>query len=125
MGCEFGTEGIYSVTFEEFEVYQNKLVNAIYDLGQAKGKEYAHSANRFANFNRLSEELGIPNYVIGWIYCKKHLDSIASFIKEGQTFSTETIQSRFQDAILYLMLIGGMVEECSATSAQQNKNHQT
>ena len=99
------------MTFEQFDEYQKKLIDECIGMRDTKGKEYAHSKDRFANFNRLSEELGLKNYQIGWVYAKKHLDSIASYMKEGKTFSSEEIRGRFVDAIVYLTLIAGMVEE--------------
>ena|ERR1700693_3842673 len=99
------------MTFEQFDKYQSELLKEVVGMKDTKGKEYAHSGDRFANFNRLSEELGIPNYVIGWIYTKKHLDSIVSYAKEGKIFSNEPIRGRIVDAITYLTLIGGMIEE--------------
>jgi hypothetical protein len=99
------------VTFEEFDVFQQKLISEVLKMRDTKGKEYSHSTDRFANFNRLQDSLSLPNYQIGWVYCKKHLDSIESYVKDGKTHSNETIRSRFVDAITYLTLIAGMVEE--------------
>jgi hypothetical protein len=48
---------------------------------------------------------------VGWVYLKKHLDSIASYVKDGKIHSTEPIRGRIVDAIVYLTLIGGMIEE--------------
>jgi hypothetical protein len=39
------------------------------------------------------------------------LDGIASFMKTHQTFSNEGVRGRIVDAITYLTLIGGMIEE--------------
>lgn len=110
------------MTFEEFDTFQKSLLAEVVHMRDTKGKEYAHSESRFANFDRLSEGLGIPNYKIGWIYCKKHLDSIESYMKEGQTFSNETINSRFVDAITYLTLIAGMVEESRGIKKDEKKD---
>lgn len=99
------------MTFDKFDKFQAELLAEVVGMKNTKGKEYAHTQDRFANFRRLSAELEIPDYVVCWVYLKKHLDSIASFAKEGRTFSTESIRGRFVDAIVYLTLMAGMVDE--------------
>ena len=99
------------MTFDEFDKFQDCLIKECFEMRMTKGREYAHSLDRFANFNRLSEGLKLPNSTIGWIYCKKHLDAIESFINDGRTYSNEGIRGRFIDAIVYLTLIAGMIEE--------------
>ena len=99
------------MTFEDFDKWQADLWEECVKIRDTKGKEYAHSQDRFANFNRLAEELEISNIKIGWIFLRKHLDSIASYVKCGKVHSTESIRGRIVDAIVYLTLIGGMIAE--------------
>ncbi len=99
------------MTFEEFDKFQDELWQECVKMRDTKGKEYAHDSDRFANFNRLARELDVRNILIGWVYLTKHLDSIGSFIKTGRTFSSEGIRGRIVDAIVYLTLIAGMIEE--------------
>jgi hypothetical protein len=99
------------MTFKEFNKFQADLYVEVLKIKDTKGKEYANSTDRFANFNRLSNRLDISNLQVAWIYLVKHLDAIESYIKTGKTFSTESIRSRFIDAITYLFLIAGIVEE--------------
>jgi len=99
------------MTFQEFNDYQTNLLTEVVGMKDTKGKEYAHSEDRFANFNRLSKALGIPNYQIGWIYAMKHKDGIESYVKDRITYSTESVRGRIVDLITYLTLIGGMIEE--------------
>ncbi len=109
------------MTFPEFDKFQQELLKEVVGMRDTKGKEYAHSEDRFANFNRLAAGLNLPNYLIGWVYCKKHLDSIESFMKDGKVYSNEAIQSRFLDAITYLILIAGMVREFELSKLQFRK----
>jgi|ERR1019366_4461120 hypothetical protein len=101
------------MTFEEFDIYQEVLLKEVVRMKDTKGKEYSHSGNRFANFNRLADGLELPNITIAWIYAYKHVDSIISYVKEGKEFSNEGIRGRLVDLIVYLTLIGGMIEEKS------------
>lgn len=99
------------MTFEEFDKFQDELWKECVKMRDTKGKEYANSANRFANFNRLAESLGLTNIQVAWVYAAKHLDSIAQFCRTQQTHSTEPIRGRIVDAMVYLSLIAGMIHE--------------
>jgi len=107
------------MNFETFDKFQAGLLAEVTKMRDTKGKEYAHDQDRFANFRRLAEQLGIPDYQVGWVYAVKHIDSIASYMKTGQTFSSEQIRGRFVDLITYLTLIAGMVLEASHWNANQ------
>ncbi|TXG97713.1 MAG: hypothetical protein E6R08_06235 [Nevskiaceae bacterium] len=82
-------------------------------LTATKGKEYTNNessgaADQHANFYRQAQELGLtPEQVLG-VYLNKHLDAVKSFIKTGAVLS-EPIEGRIDDAILYLILLRGLV----------------
>jgi hypothetical protein len=99
------------MTFPEFDEFQTKLLAEVVKMKDTKGKEYANSESRFANFDRLSERLNLKNTAIALVYLTKHMDAIESFINKGRSYSTETIQGRIVDAITYLTLIAGMISE--------------
>lgn len=100
------------MTFEEFDRYQAELLSKVVLMKDTKGKEYANSENRFANFDRLAEELELTNLEVAWVYVAKHLDSIKQAIRtriyEGRA---EPLEGRFVDVIVYMTLIAGMVKE--------------
>ena len=102
------------MTHEEFDKYQNKLLNKVVGIGATKGKEYSNSESRFANFDRAAAELGLTNIQVAWVYVKKHLDGIASFCRTEKELS-EPIEGRIVDAIVYLTLIAGMIAEKERT----------
>lgn len=102
------------MTHEEFDGYQNVLLCKVINMGATKGKEYANSESRFANFDRTAAELGLTNIRVAWVHIKKHLDGIASYCRTEQLFS-EPIEGRIVDAIVYLTLIAGMIAEKDRT----------
>jgi hypothetical protein len=99
------------MTFEEFDKFQAELWEECIKMKLTKGKEYANSTSRFANFNRLAESLGLTNIQVGWVYTAKHIDAIAQFCRTQQTHSSENIRGRIVDAMVYLSLIAGMIKE--------------
>lgn len=106
------------MTFEQFDKFQEELLAQVVVMKNTKGKEYANSDSRFANFDRLSARLNLPNVQIGLVYLTKHMDAIESYISRGRTYSDETIQGRIVDAITYLTLIAGMIQEKEETLNQ-------
>lgn len=99
------------MTFQEFDKLQLQLFDDILKIAKTKGVEYASSEDRLANFKRLGVELDIPATKIGYIFFKKHLDSICTYLKDGKEHSEESIRGRFLDAINYLTLIYGLIED--------------
>jgi len=99
------------MNFADFDKFQKELFDEIASVRDAKGKEYANSSDRFANFTRLAQRLGISRNQVALVYLAKHMDSIDSYVRNGKSFSNETIRSRFVDAINYLTLLAGMIAE--------------
>jgi len=98
------------MTHEQFDDFQNTLLRKVVGMRDTKGKEYSNSESRFANFDRAAAELGLTNIQVAWVYTKKHLDGIASYCRTKKVLS-EPIEGRIVDAIVYLTLIAGMIEE--------------
>ena len=87
---------------------QLKEVLKTRDEGQ---KEYAHDiANVFANFERAEGLLDVPREKVLMIFLLKHIDGIAAYIK-GHKSQREDISGRITDAIVYLCLLRGMIED--------------
>tara|TARA_R110002012_G_scaffold4465_2_gene20621 strand:+ start:266 stop:538 length:273 start_codon:yes stop_codon:yes gene_type:complete len=78
------------------------------DQGQ---KEYAHDENNvFANFERSSSLLNISREKSLMIFLLKHIDGISAYIK-GHKSQREDVRGRITDAIVYLCLLRGMIED--------------
>ena len=98
------------MTYEQFERLYAEMVVEEIDIGRTKGKEYTQGQDRLDNFKRIGLETDIDAKKALWIYLKKHLDSIAYYIKTGKSLS-EPIESRIKDARVYLALLRGLIEE--------------
>lgn len=100
------------MTFEQFDRHAEQVFEQIREMGRTKGQEYANgNAGRFGNFDRLALELGMDRKQVLWVYLQKHLDAMRSYIRLGKTLSTEPIEGRILDALVYLLLLHGMVRE--------------
>ena len=74
-------------------------------------KEYARKNNNaFANFERVGENLDIQREEVLLVYLLKHIDGICSFVK-GHKSQREDVRGRLTDAIVYLCVLWGMINE--------------
>ena len=74
-------------------------------------KEYARkNSNAFANFERVGKNLDIKREEVLLVYLLKHIDGICSFVK-GHKSQREDVRGRLTDAIVYLCLLWGMINE--------------
>ena len=74
-------------------------------------KEYARkSSNAFANFERVSDYIDSTREKVLMVYLLKHIDGISSF-GNGHKSQREDVRGRITDAIVYLCLLWGMIEE--------------
>lgn len=99
------------MTFAQFDDFSTDLIKEILHMRDTKGKEYAGEKDRFDNFNRLSARTGLDRKTVWLVYFTKHMDAIESYIKNGREFSNEKIRGRIIDAMTYLSLLAGMIEE--------------
>jgi hypothetical protein len=83
---------------------------------QSKGIEYANDdTDQLANFKRIATNLGVDPYVPLLTYMTKHWDSINNFVKcatsDAVYTSSEPIEGRVDDLILYAILLKCMIAE--------------
>lgn len=92
----------------EFRRLLDETHQTLVQLTSSKGEEYSRDTDQLANFKRQAEELNATPEKILMVYLNKHLDAIKSFVKTGKLYS-EPIGGRIDDAILYLILLKGIV----------------
>ena len=112
---------------QDYANYRNKFFADISDMSDLKRIEYTvgnQDDDVFTNFRSIGDRLGIDPKIVLSIYLLKHMDSIRSYLKHGQTF-TEDISGRIADAINYLVLLNGLIEvekEDNHKRKSDNKN---
>ena len=74
-------------------------------------KEYARNLNNaFANFERVGEYVDTSREKVLMTYLLKHIDGITSFVS-GHRSQREDVRGRITDAIVYLCLLWGMIDD--------------
>ncbi len=102
------------MTSNDFKAFMvNRLAERrrILDL---KGPAYSGTGDCFSNFKRNAAVVGVSKYQIWLVYFQKHLDAITNAIKqnpESPVEKSEGMTGRIDDAINYLDLLAGMLEE--------------
>jgi hypothetical protein len=100
------------MNFEDFDKLYQKMTEEEMIIGRTKGMEYTDGSDRLDNFKRLGRDLGCSPKMILWIYLRKHIDSLDTYIRtQGQQPMSEPIQGRIKDARVYLALLRGLIEE--------------
>lgn len=93
------------------------------DAGQ---KEYARTEDDVhANFKRVGEYLNISPEKAILVYLLKHVDGITAYV-DGHRSQREAIEGRVIDAVVYLFLLWGLLDEkkpiCVDTPYPANKD---
>ncbi len=100
------------MTFPEFDKLMDEVYSQLKGMRETKGKEYAnHDTDRLANFKEIAKEIGISSEAVLLVYSEKHGRAIKHYCKTGKTHSTESIQGRIKDRILYDFLLLGLIED--------------
>lgn len=86
---------------------------------ETKGVDYAGETDALANFKDAAIALGMTPFQIWAVYHHKHQSAIDQFIKRGRVES-EPIEDRIMDAILYLFLLLGLVEDAKTEEKECN-----
>ncbi len=98
------------MTLSDFNEMIDSVLDECRDIINSKGVAYSGVDDKFGNFNRIGKKLGLDRKKIWSVYFNKHIDAIDAFLR-GEYKDCEPIQGRIMDAINYLLLLYGMVEE--------------
>lgn len=102
------------MTPENFELLLSRQMDKLKELTRTKGKEYSRSDDdKLANFKRLGLSLNLAPEAVLFVYLSKHLDAITHYVSFGNwtTPLSEPIDGRIDDAILYLILLKGLIQD--------------
>jgi hypothetical protein len=92
---------------ERFDTLHSELKS----LWEEKNKEYAEDGDSFASIDASAKRAGVSRESTMLILFEKHLSSISKYIRNGKLTSTETVQSRIKDAIVYLYMLYVSIDE--------------
>jgi len=107
------------MTNEKFYELVERVLDDCVDIMRSKGDAYAgKDQDKFANFNRLASKLGLNRTKIWMVYFQKHMDALDSFLR-GEYNDPEPIEGRIKDAVNYLLLLYGMIQETNPMAKEE------
>ena len=99
------------MTYEQMKRVVRSQLKEVLKTRDAGQKEYAHDIdNVFANFERSASLLDIPRDKALMVFLLKHIDGISAYVK-GHKSQREDVTGRITDAIVYLCLLRGIIED--------------
>lgn len=98
----------------DFDKLLDEMISEEQSVLKSKGNEYTQGGDdRLKNFKTLALEIGVSPLVVWFIYMKKHVDSVASYVKNGKVLSDEPIQGRLMDIRNYCALGRALIDDMS------------
>jgi predicted AAA+ superfamily ATPase len=95
----------------EMDKLLKDIFNKVQNIRDAGQQEYARTdQDVFANFKRVASYTNGTKESVCMTYLMKHIDGIASHINGNQS-QREHVTGRITDAIVYLCLLWGMVDD--------------
>lgn len=98
------------MTRKEFQMLMTEQFDRLLEINNRKGHDYAGDSDALDNFKRHAGNLNLTPEQIWAVYASKHWDAVITYCREGAVAS-EPIEGRIDDALLYLFLLRGLVEE--------------
>lgn len=100
---------------KEFEALCQQIQRDTTDILILKGREYAGSADRLANFKRNAELSGVDPLTVLHVYMAKHWDSFSTYVRDMQAKQprelSEPIEGRLHDLINYAVLAVALIQD--------------
>jgi hypothetical protein len=95
-----------------------EIMKECFKLLQTKGHDYTGGDDdALANFKYVGTRTGLDPKQVWAVYFNKHVEAIFTYIKRGE-LKSETVESRIQDAINYLLLLNGLIQEKNNNTKQ-------
>ena len=100
------------MTRERIEYIANDLFNKCTELRKNKGTDYSQgNVDVLANFKKEAGNFGTDPKLILGVYMNKHFSAINNYIKSNGQSESEPINMRICDAINYLILLQGLIQD--------------
>ena len=96
-----------------------KITNQVTETRNDGQLEYASDENVFADFEHTASLVGTSREKVLLTFLNKHIRGISAYVK-GHESQREDVRGRITDAIVYLMLLWGMVEDEQYSNWESN-----
>lgn len=95
------------IQFDEVLVYR---LDKTKETLSAKAEQYQRNGNRYWNFDKAADFMGITPEQALWGFVMKHITALGDFVDMGGETSMEQWEEKIGDIICYLILLEGIVK---------------
>lgn len=92
-------------SLKKFKERSENILEKAKDIRERKAPEYSGDEDFHQNFKTASKYLGVRPITVATVYLWKHISSIFSYSKEEDIPQSEPMETRFADAINYLLIV--------------------
>lgn len=105
------------MTNEKMNEKLDQIFKEVREVRQCGAREYSHSGlGAFDNFQRTAAVLDLSPVKALLVLLLKHIDGICAYAK-GHISQREDVRGRIKDAICYLCLLRGMIDESALSES--------
>lgn len=108
------------MTQQQFELIFDEITAKCHELLISKGHDYTDGEDRLSNFKEIARDTGVTPLQVWYVYFSKHISAIKTFMRSNK-LESESIDSRFFDAINYLILGYALMKEMD-NNKERSKN---
>ena len=99
------------MTNKDREKLIGDILKKCYKIRQTKGVDYClGSEDVNKNFKSIGERLNLSPEKVLMVYALKHIDSIVSFLKNGQ-LKGEPVREKIIDSVNYILILWTLLNE--------------
>lgn len=94
-----------------FNAFSAGFMQEMKDVLETKGHDYTSgSEDRLRNFKAIAASIGCSPMLVWYIYFRKHVDSISTFVQHGE-LKSEPVRGRFMDIANYAILGAALAQD--------------
>jgi hypothetical protein len=116
------------MTSKEFmEIAQARVVHCLALMEVKKGPEYSRGGDRFSNFRRAGQLLGVKPTTALLGFLTKHLVSVIDIVNDieaGRPVILEQFEEKITDSINYLLLLEGLAKEMDSRESPTRRREE-
>jgi len=100
------------MNIQEFDDLRARLHHDREEIILAKRPEYTEGrTDVLSNFKQVAAELDLTPMDVWYVYFRKHMSSIVTYVKNPNVVLSEPIFGRIKDAMNYLELLAALAKE--------------
>lgn len=98
------------MNFKRREELTSEFFKKCNEILSSKGRDYTIDDQAFKEVHAIAEEMGTDAVKVLWVYMRKHITAVKTYVKKGQVES-EPIDGRLMDLANYCALMYALIRD--------------